>query len=143
MKVTLFEFGFGNVVSVPLASYTPAIFGTGSAAAEDLNGHLISSSNPATRGGYVQLFCNGLGPVTNQPASGDSALGSPLSSTTTTPTVTIGGVSANVIFSGLAPGFPGLYQVNLQVPSNAPTGNPPIVVSIGGVSSPALTLAVQ
>jgi minor extracellular serine protease Vpr len=144
MKVTLFEFGFGNVVTVPLANYTPAIFGSTVAAAEDLNGHVISSSNPASRGGFISLFCNGLGPVTNQPASGDSAVSSPLSSTTTLPTVTIGGVSVtNVPFSGLAPGFPGLYQVNLQVPANVQAGNQQIVVSIGGVSSPGLTLPVQ
>jgi minor extracellular serine protease Vpr len=143
MKVTIYEYGFGNVVSVPLSNYSPAIFGTTSAAAEDTSGNIITSSHPATRGGYVELFCNGLGPVTNQPASGNSALGSPLSTTTTTPTVTIGGASANVIFSGLAPGFPGLYQVNAQVPSGISAGNQPVVLSIGGVSSPALMLPVQ
>ena len=143
MKVTLFEFGYGNVVTVPLANYSPAIFGSTIAAAEDVNGHVISSSNPVARGGVVQLFCNGLGPVTNQPASGDSAVANPLSTTTTTPTVTVGNASANITFSGLTPGFPGLYQVNFQVPGNIPAGNQPIIVSIGGVSSPALMLPVQ
>jgi minor extracellular serine protease Vpr len=143
MKVTLYEFGFGNVVPVPIANYTPAIFGSSVAAAENATtGQVISSTNPAVRGSVISLFCNGLGPVTNQPASGDSA-GVPLSSTTTLATVTIGGASANVTFSGLAPGFPGLYQVNFQVPSSIQAGNQPITVSIGGVSSPALTLPVQ
>jgi uncharacterized protein (TIGR03437 family) len=143
MKVTLFEYGFGNVVTVPLANYTPAIFGSSVAAAEDVNGHVISASNAATRGSFIELFCNGLGPVTNQPASGDSAVASPFSSTTSQATVTIGGVSANVTFSGLASGFPGLYQVNLQIPTNIQAGNQPIIVSIGGVSSPASTLPVK
>jgi uncharacterized protein (TIGR03437 family) len=143
MKVTLFEFGFGNVVTVPIANYTPAIFGSSVAAAEDANGNVISASHPATRGSVIEIFCNGLGPVTNQPSSGDSAVASPLSSTTTPATATIGGATANVSFSGLAPGFPGLYQVNLQVPSNIQAGNQPIIVSIGSVSSPALSLPVQ
>jgi uncharacterized protein (TIGR03437 family) len=143
MKVTLFEFGFGNVVTVPIANYTPAIFGSSVAAAEDSNGNVISASHPATRGSVIEVFCNGLGPVNNQPASGDSAVSSPLSSTTTLATATIGGSTASVSFSGLAPGFPGLYQVNLQVPSNIPAGNQQIIVSIGGVSSPALALPVQ
>jgi minor extracellular serine protease Vpr len=143
MKVTLYEFGFGNVVTVPVSNYTPAIFGSTTPAAEDVSGHVISSSNPATRGAVIEVFCNGLGPVTNQPASGDSAVASPLSSTTTLPTVTIGGATANVSFSGLTPGFPGLYQINLQVPSSISAGNQPIVVSIGGVSSPALMLPVK
>ncbi len=143
MKVTLFEFGFGNVVTVPLANYAPAIFGSTIAAAENAtSGAIISASNPAARGSVISLFCNGLGPVTNQPASGDSA-GVPLSTTTTPPTVTIGGASANVTFTGLAPGFPGLYQVNVQVPSNISAGNAQVTVSIGGVTSPALTLPVQ
>jgi minor extracellular serine protease Vpr len=143
MKVTLYEFGFGNVVTVPIASYTPAMFGSTIAAAENaVTGQVITAANPAARGSVISLFCNGLGPVNNQPASGDSA-GVPLSTTKTTATVTIGGTSANVTFSGLAPGFPGLYQVNVQVPSSIPAGNQQVIVSIGGVSSPALTLPVQ
>src|ERR1022692_3787942 len=56
-----------------------------------------------------------------QPTSpGSPAAGNPLSETVTKPTVTIGGVPANVTFSGLAPGFVGLYQVNAQVPASAP-----------------------
>jgi len=144
MKVTLYEFGFGNVVTVPLANYTPAMFGSTIAAAENATtGQVITAANPAARGSIVSLFCNGLGPVTNQPASGNSA-GVPLSMTTPSQaTVTIGGATANVSFSGLAPGFPGLYQVNAQVPTSIQAGNQQVIVSIGGASSPALTLPVQ
>ncbi|HWE53306.1 MAG TPA: S8 family serine peptidase [Bryobacteraceae bacterium] len=143
MKVTLYEYGFGNVVTVPLAAYTPAMFGTGTAAAEKLDGSIVSASNPAVRGDYIELFCNGLGPVSNQPASGDSAVATPLSQTPSQATVNIGGVNANVIFTGLAPNFPGLYQVNVQIPSGIPAGNQQITVAIGGVTSPALTLPVK
>jgi uncharacterized protein (TIGR03437 family) len=84
-----------------------------------------------------------LGPVTNQPASGDPAPSAPLAATTSVPTVTIGGVSAPVIFSGLAPGFAGLYQINLTVPTNAPVGNQPMVMTIGGLVSNTAMLNVQ
>ncbi|MCX6616678.1 MAG: hypothetical protein NTZ98_11360, partial [Acidobacteria bacterium] len=58
--------------------------------------------------------------------------------------VTIGGVPAVVSYSGLAPGFVGLYQVNAQVPANAPSGTAvPVVVNVGGVASNAVTLAIQ
>jgi hypothetical protein len=58
--------------------------------------------------------------------------------------VTIGAISAPISFSGLAPGFVGLYQVNAQVPANASTGNAvPAVVSIGGVTSNSVTIAVE
>ena len=54
--------------------------------------------------------------MSNQPATGALALVSPLSSTTGGPvTVSIGGVNATPSFSGLAPGFLGLYQINVQV----------------------------
>ena len=55
-----------------------------------------------------------------------------LVSTTATPTVTIGGSTAGFIFSGLTPGSVGLYQVNVTVPSDAPTGTQPLKLSIGG-----------
>ena len=52
----------------------------------------------------------------------------------TNPTVTIGGVTVAVndgFFSGLAPTFIGLYQVNVQVPATAPTGDAiPVIVEL-------------
>ena len=92
----------------------------------------------------MQIYGTGLGPVTNQPASGDPAPSDPLSETVMTPTVTIGGVSATVNFSGLAPGFVGLYQVNATVPDNVPTGDAvPVVLNIGGAASNTVTIAVH
>jgi uncharacterized protein (TIGR03437 family) len=54
--------------------------------------------------------------------------------------VTIGNVPATVYGAALAPGFAGLYQVAIQVPATAPSGDQPIVASVGGVSSPSTTL---
>ena len=90
------------------------------------------------------MFCTGLGEVTNRPAGGAPAPSNPLSITTTTPKVTIGGVPAPVTFSGLAPGFVGLYQVNAQVPENAATGDAvPLILTIGGATSNTVTVAVR
>src|SRR5579872_3284382 len=144
VKVTVDEGLFGNVVTVPLQNYTPALFetSTGVAAALDQNNHVIGSSNPVARGQVAQLYVNGLGPVTNTPASGNPAT-STLSTTTAQPVVTIGGQNAAVSFSGLAPGFPGLYQINVTVPSSVSTGNQPITVAIGGQTSKASGIFVQ
>jgi uncharacterized protein (TIGR03437 family) len=46
--------------------------------------------------------------------------------------VQIGGQSAQVFYSGLAPGFPGLYQVTVSVPSGITVGTAPVSVSING-----------
>jgi uncharacterized protein (TIGR03437 family) len=137
---------YSNVVTVPLANYAPAFFvSCGAACALDYPGYnLISTSNPAKRGQIIQLFANGLGPVTNPPGDGVAATASPLSQTPTTPIIMIGGAQANVSFSGLAPGYPALYQINVTVPQGAQTGNAvPISIQIGGATSPAATIPVQ
>jgi|SRR5271157_189498 len=131
-----------NVYTVPLATYAPAFFlnsGTVADALDNTTGALITTANPATASEILQLYANGLGPVTNPQSSGDPASASPLSQTTSPVTVTIGGLPAKV-FGGngfLAPGFVGLYQINIQVPSGLSPGPQPIAISVGGQTSPA------
>jgi uncharacterized protein (TIGR03437 family) len=137
------------VYTVPLNTYSPGIFefsdnGHLSAAATDANGVVFTQANPAKRGQTIVLYVNGLGPVDHQPSSGEpTPQPPPLANTTVLPTVKIGNTPAHVDFSGLSPGWVGLYQVNVDVPQNAPTGLQPIVVSIGGVDSKASVLPVQ
>jgi uncharacterized protein (TIGR03437 family) len=84
--------------TLTLAAYAPGIFvvngQTGQGAILDANYQLVSATNPAAAGAYVQIYCTGLGSVTNQPATGTPALSDPLSITKATPTVTIGNVPA-------------------------------------------------
>jgi uncharacterized protein (TIGR03437 family) len=102
------------------------------------------STRPAIRGEFLSIYCTGLGDVKNRPANGAPPSGSALASTVVTPSVSIGGAPAAVVFSGLAPGFVGLYQVNVQVPNNTPSGSGvPVVVTLAGTSSNTVTIAVQ
>jgi uncharacterized protein (TIGR03437 family) len=146
MKVTS-EYGAirSSVVTVPISNYVPAflMYNSGSVfIADAVDGvncpapYIIGTACPATRGALVSFYVNGLGPVTNQPASGDTALVSPLSHTTTLPVVMIGGQQATVQFAGLAPPYVGLYQVNAYIPTGIGTGNQPITIAIGGKTSP-------
>jgi minor extracellular serine protease Vpr len=145
MKVTLFESDYGNLVTVPLVVVAPQIFevSAGASATLDSNFQLVTSSNPAARGSVVEIYCNGLGPVTNQPASGNPALANPLSNTINVPTVTIGGVAATVAFSGLAPGYPGLNQINLLVPANLTPGPQTLVITSANATSQPSTMWVK
>ena len=105
---------------------------------------LSSGGRPVKRHEYIAIFCTGLGPVSNQPATGAPALSGPLSVTSTLPLVTIGDSLALVTFSGLAPGLAGIYQVNAIVPDTTPIGDSVnLVISIGGVRSNTVTIAVQ
>ncbi|HXK03842.1 MAG TPA: hypothetical protein VMS37_15680, partial [Verrucomicrobiae bacterium] len=108
----------------------------------DQNYAVVGSSNPAKRGQVIQIFANGLGPVNNHPASGDPAPTTQVLPCNSNPTVTIGGTSAPVAFCGLAPGFVGLYQLNVTVPPGISTGTQPLVISAGN-NSTTINLPVQ
>jgi minor extracellular serine protease Vpr len=144
VKVSI-SYSNGNVVTVPVADYAPALFegSSGMVAAIDAAYNAINSGNPARRGQVIELFANGLGPVTNQPASGDPAASSLLAVTKSVPTVTIGGQPAAVQFSGLAPGSAGLYQVNVTVPDGLRPGVQPVNLTIAGRTSKTLGVPVQ
>jgi uncharacterized protein (TIGR03437 family) len=144
-----------NQQSVSLAPFAPGLFtfnGSGSSQGTILIAGTslfagppsVPGSRPAHPGEFISIYATGLGAVSNQPATGMAAQSSPLSFTIATPTVTIGGTLAYVSFSGLAPGGVGLYQVNVQVPVGAPTGDAvAVILSIGGVASNTVTIAVQ
>jgi uncharacterized protein (TIGR03437 family) len=141
MKINYYGL-LSNVVTVPLNTYVPAFLinsGTVADARDNNTGALITTSNPAVAGEELQLYCNGLGPVTNQPASGTAALGSPNLAqipASTPVTVSIGDKNARVDFAGLTPGFVGLYLVDVSVPAGLTSGNQIITVSVGGKTSP-------
>ncbi len=145
-------------VSIPvqLVAYSPALFttnsqGTGQAATVIANTATLAApvgtfpaSRPAKVGEFISIYCTGLGDVTNRPGLGSPSPSNPLAQTLAQPTVSIGGVAATVAFSGLAPGYVGLYQVNVQVPATASTGSAvPLVLTMGGVVSNTVTIAVD
>jgi uncharacterized protein (TIGR03437 family) len=105
---------------------------------------LVTSSSPARPGEYLLIYCTGLGAVGTSVASGAMAPSVPPDSTVQPPTVSIANLSANVTFAGLAPGFVGLYQINVQAPAGLPTGNQPVqTVTFGVVSNIATIAALQ
>jgi uncharacterized protein (TIGR03437 family) len=156
-------------VAVQIAKSAPGLFamngeGTGQAAALIANTLSIPApgplgpfpaSRPVHPGEYVSFFGTGLGPVvepvplvTGSPTPGRISQyyideGYYYFPTTQTATATVGGVPATVQWSGLAPDLIGVYQINVLIPANASTGPAvPVTLSIGGVSSPAVTIAI-
>ncbi len=146
----------GGTLSVPIAinmaQAQPAIFsssaqtgGVGLIQVYPASGgapYLASSTSPAHVGDTIVAYCTGLGAV--NPAVSDGAAPEQLSSTTGKAKLMIGGQPASVSFSGLTPGFAGLYQVNAVVPAGVQTGsNVSVTLSINGQTSPLVTLAIQ
>jgi uncharacterized protein (TIGR03437 family) len=132
-------------ISVPVLDAQPGIFnynagGQTFGAILHANFQLADTGHPAKPSETVLIYCTGLGAVASPPADGAAGNGQ---TTMTTPTVTIGGIKAIVSFSGLAPGFVGLYQINAEVPAGLKEGNQPVVVELGTASSNSVLLPVQ
>ncbi|MGH7970909.1 MAG: IPT/TIG domain-containing protein, partial [Limisphaerales bacterium] len=114
---------------------------------------LSTCGQPAKVGDIIELFLTGLGKATpngdpagqvlstgtTAPSSGD-----PLYKTVATPQVMIGKIPAKLLFSGLAPGFAGLYQLDVEVPSGVTPGdNVEIEVTMPDNQSDSSSIAVQ
>lgn len=144
----------GPALSVPeqlsVAAAQPGIFtvnqqGTGQAVIVKSDQLTVAQAGtPAAIGEAIVIYCTGLGAVNPAVPTGAPAPPSPLSHTVNTPRVTIGGVEARVMFSGLTPGSAGLYQINAVVPSGITPGSEvPVIIEIGGQASPPVTMAVR
>jgi uncharacterized protein (TIGR03437 family) len=100
--------------SITLASTAPGIF-------TDISGAVVPFPS-AKRGDTITLFATG---TAAQPV-----------------TVTVGGVTAALTYSGTPPGLVGVVQVNYTVPMEAAVGTLPVVVTAGGVASPPANLVI-
>jgi len=141
---------------VYIAPYNPGIFTTlsngsgqasvliaGTASIAGVSGSL-PGARPVKIGEFISIFATGLGAVENQPITGDLSPSGALARTKTAPKVSVGAVDAPVSFSGLAPGFVGLYQVNAQIAEGTPSGDAvDLLLTIGGVPSNQVTIAVD
>jgi uncharacterized protein (TIGR03437 family) len=97
---------------------------------------------PAQVNDVLFVYAGGLGAVSAAPPDGAAA--TTTVTTNTTPTVLVNNVPAAVSFSGLAPVYPGVYQINLQVPQVASGNALPFQIQIGGITSTsAANIAVQ
>ncbi len=139
--LTINAAGQSGTAPVPLSTYAPAIFTVSQ------DGHGTAATIPAfsvTAGDNLSLFATGLGPVSPPVPTGTRAPITPLSSTPETPVVMIGGQQALVTFSGLAPTFFGLSQVNVRIPAGIPAASAvPVTIQIGGATRNTLPIGVR
>ena len=114
--------------TLTIAPSAPGIFtgpgGIGPAVAANQDGTVNSNTGPAPQGSVVAFYATGIG---------QGSVG-----------VMIGGVTASVLFSGDAPGFIGVSQINAQIPTGVTSGTLPLSMTAGGVQSQAgVTIFVQ
>lgn len=133
-------------IEVPIAFNAPAVFtvdGTTAAALHGADSQPITTDRPARPGEVITLYATGLGPVRNAPPTGAAAPSNPLATLETTLNVSIGGIAATDIpYAGLAPGYVGLYQVNVRVPAGVATGAAEVVLAMVGSQSRTVRVPV-
>jgi uncharacterized protein (TIGR03437 family) len=111
-------------------------------AAQHANYTLLDTTAPAQPGETILLYGTGFGPT--DPALPTAGLVTPGQTypVTNTPTITIGGVKATVAFAGLIES--GLYQLNVIVPSNLPSGDAAIIATVGSLQTQSgLAVTIQ
>jgi uncharacterized protein (TIGR03437 family) len=105
--------------------FTQAENGSGALAAVNQDGTVNSQSNPAMSGSYISLYGTGVGYIPGAPPDGQAASGpipAPRAPTVFIFPNTITGTA--VQYSGLAPGLVGVWQINVQIPSDTVTTMP-------------------
>ena len=132
--------GVSNTFFLTLASGAPAVFLTSLDGVDNVpaivrwnNGLVVTSTNPVHRGDILTIYLTGLGAVSPPVSDGSAGLTNPLSTTIINPDVQIGGVEAAVLFSGLVPGMPGAYVINVSVSGSTPEGlSVPLTITQNG-----------
>jgi uncharacterized protein (TIGR03437 family) len=123
-------------VSVPVLTAAPGLFSV-----QNSNSQPNSAGNPAKVGSNITAYLSGSGPV-SPPVADGAVSPNPAAVLTSAFSATIGSESAPVSFAGLAPGFVGLVQMNITVPSTLATGSYPLAITIAGETSNPETISV-
>jgi uncharacterized protein (TIGR03437 family) len=103
-----------------------------------------SASNPVAPGGIIVLYATGQGVTRPASRTGGFPAGGVYPEPAAFTTVRIGGVAAETLFQGQAPGTAGVMQINARIPLGIASGDAvPIQLSIGAGQSQTITLAVR
>jgi uncharacterized protein (TIGR03437 family) len=144
-----------NAFQLTSVTTTPGLFtqnssGGGPGSILNQDNSVNGPGNPAAKGSIVQVFMTGEGQTSPQGLTGAiTAATLPPPQVTPAPLLSVGvlinGQPALYTYAGEAPGLvAGVMQLNVQIPSNAPSGNLPIAVSIGGnTSQNSVTVSVR
>jgi uncharacterized protein (TIGR03437 family) len=137
-----------SLMQVAIAPAGPGIFttngqGTGEAIVIDaISFALVTASTPIAAGGWIQIYCSGLGAAAKSVTTGD-APPSPSPETIARPEVRIDGQAVTMSWAGLAAGFVGLNAVNAQVPAGLSAGAHQLQIIAAGVASNTVTFSVR
>jgi len=105
-----------------------------------LTTHPAAIGDPST----LAILATGLGAVDPPVTTGSAITDGLIHRTVVNPTVMVGGVQAQLVFSGAQPQFPGVYQLNIIIAPGTPTGDKiPLQIVMNGITTTdQVTIAV-
>ena len=107
--------------TVPVSAASPGIFTPG---VLNQNNSLNTTTNPAAAGSVIQVYATGLGTGNVTAKLGSETIASPR-------------------YAGPAPGFPGLQQVNLDIPAAFSATGADLSICAGAVCSPTVRVSIK
>ena len=123
-------------VNLVVDQVSPSVFvyGVERAIAQNPDATINAAANPARPADVIVVYLTGIGPLDNAVPSGAGAPANPLSRAASTFSAFIGGQPARVDFLGLTPGYVGLAQANVVIPTLA-AGDHRLAIIVGGNKS--------
>jgi uncharacterized protein (TIGR03437 family) len=129
----------GNTINFDVGQSAPVVYGI-----RHSDGAPVAGERAARAGDILVIRCTGLGPVNGSALTGRPAPAEPLMRTRELPVVRAGGVGAEVLFSGLAPGLVGVYQMNVRLGAGTPVGGQtPVTIAVGSQVSAPFPIATR
>ena len=142
--------GVSDTLNLMILPAAPGVFRDGTAGPDSdiatvvrlKNNQLVTPSNPIHPDDEIVIYLAGMGKTSPAVEAGTAAPSDPPALTLIQPTVTLGGLNLPLVYSGLAPGQVGVYQIQAIVPfRGVPLGfNVPLTITQGSVST---SLAVR
>jgi len=131
---------YGPSVRLTIGAAAPAFFqmDASTAIAAHLDGSVATADTPARPGETITLYATGLGDTTPKPRYGEIPQVAARLADMRKLHILLDGTeidSSRIQYAGVAPGFGGLYQVNIVLPGDV-SRNPRIQVAVGDIVSP-------
>lgn len=153
-QLVLVQASTGQVLAsgvMQMAEASPAFFtanqtGSGQVAALNQDNSVNNSGSPAARNEVIQLYLTGQGFVPNAPPDGEAPSGLVTTDGRLRVWIEPDYVPDDYVqFTGLAPGFTGLWQINVKIPDRTAPGSRVIFVQYRDINSspPRTTIAVK
>jgi uncharacterized protein (TIGR03437 family) len=130
----------GQVVARNPVTVVPSAPGVFAVANQD--GRVNSVNLPAHTGEVLHIYATGQGAVAPAVDDGIAAPAQPLSISSNLPNVFLGERQLAILYNGLAPGFAGVWQLDVAIPKDAPTGPSLVLSVVNGIVSNPISVAV-